>query len=135
MRVHTALLCWHGNIFSTIWNISKGCCSTCTPLPFPIQLKSTFFSSYCPTRDHIGRSTRNSNPVMTSSAGDAKGCLDHRFRAPLAYTAQLLTEPTTSIATSTHPICLKIWIFIWAKYCPFMKQKVWENIWHKYLAS
>ena len=40
---------------------------------------------------HIGRSTRNSNPVMTSSAGGAKGCSDHRFRAPPAYTAQLLT--------------------------------------------
>ena len=28
---------------------------------------------------------------MTSSAGGAKGCSDHRFRAPPAYTAQLLT--------------------------------------------
>ena len=39
---------------------------------------------------------------MTSSAGGAKGCSDHRFRAPPAFTAQLLTlhlftEPTTSI--------------------------------------
>ena len=25
-------------------------------------------------RDHIGRSTRNSNPIMTSSTGGAKGC-------------------------------------------------------------
>ena len=42
--------------------------------------------SFCwPTRDHIGRSTRNSNPVMTSSAGGAKGCADHRFCAPPAY--------------------------------------------------
>ena len=38
-----------------------------------------------------GRSTRYSNPVMKFSAGGAKGCSDHRFRAPPAYTAQLLT--------------------------------------------
>ena len=36
-------------------------------------------------------SHRNSNPVMTSSADGAKGCSDHRFRAPPAYTVQLLT--------------------------------------------
>ena len=42
-------------------------------------------------RDHIGRFTGNSNPVITSSAGGAMGCSDHRFRAPPAYTAQLLT--------------------------------------------
>ena len=28
---------------------------------------------------------------MTSSAGGAKGCSDHRFHAPPAYTAKLLT--------------------------------------------
>ena len=28
---------------------------------------------------------------MTIFAGGAKGCSDHRFRAPPAYTAQLLT--------------------------------------------
>ena len=28
---------------------------------------------------------------LTSSAGGAKGCSDHRFRAPPAYTAQLVT--------------------------------------------
>ena len=37
---------------------------------------------------HPGRSTRNSNPVMTSGAKD---CSDHRFRAPSTYTAQLPT--------------------------------------------
>ena len=42
--------------------------------------------------DHIGRSTRNSNPFMISSTDGAKCCSEHRFRAPLAgYTAQLLT--------------------------------------------
>ena len=51
----------------------------------------SFFQSCWPTRDHIGRSTGISNPVMTSSTGVAKGCLDHRFRAPPTYTAQLLT--------------------------------------------
>ena len=33
----------------------------------------------------------NSNPVMTSSAGGAKGCSDHRFRALPDYTVQLIT--------------------------------------------
>ena len=37
---------------------------------------------------HIGRSTGNSNLVMTSSAGGAKGCSDHRLHAPPVYTAQ-----------------------------------------------
>ena len=51
-----------------------------------------FFLSTCwPTRDHIATSTRNSNPVMTSFAGGAKGWSDHRFRVPPAYTSQLLT--------------------------------------------
>ena len=40
------------------------------------------FLSCCPMRGDIGRSTRNSNPVMTSSTGDAKHCSDHGFRAP-----------------------------------------------------
>ena len=41
----------------------------------------------------MGRPTGISDPFMTSSTGGVKGCLDHRFRAPPAYTAQLLTEP------------------------------------------
>ena len=65
-------------------------------LPFSLSLyfSKVFFSfllSCWSTRDHIRRSTRNSNPVMTSSAGGAKGCSDHRFRASPAYTAQLQT--------------------------------------------
>ena len=35
-------------------------------------------------------------PVMTSSTDGAKSCSDHRFRAPPAYTAQLLTASTQS---------------------------------------
>ena len=50
-----------------------------------------FFSSRWPTRGHIGRSNRNSHPVITFSAGGAKGCSDHRFHASLAYTVKLLT--------------------------------------------
>ena len=42
-----------------------------------------FYSSCSPTRGHIERFTRNSNTVMTSSAGGAKGCSDHRFRNSL----------------------------------------------------
>ena len=34
---------------------------------------------------------RDFQPSLTSSSGGAKGCSDHRFRAPPAYTAQLLT--------------------------------------------
>ena len=34
---------------------------------------SVLLSFFRSTRDHIGRSTRNFNPVMTSSAGGAKG--------------------------------------------------------------
>ena len=34
---------------------------------------------------------RDFQPSLTSSAGGAKGCSDHRFRVPPAYTAQLLT--------------------------------------------
>ena len=36
---------------------------------------------------------RDFQPSLTSSAGGAKGCSDHRFRAPPAYTAQLLSMP------------------------------------------
>ena len=41
----------------------------------------------------------------------------------------------TSKAASTHPICLKIWIFIWAKYCPFMKPNIWAKYFPKLFAS
>ena len=34
---------------------------------------------------------RDFQPSLTTSAGGAKGLSDHRFRAPPAYTAQLLT--------------------------------------------
>ena len=34
---------------------------------------------------------REFHPVMTSSAGGAKGCLDHRLREPPVYPVQLLT--------------------------------------------
>ena len=34
---------------------------------------------------------RDFQPSLTSSAGSAKGCSDHRFRTPAAYTAQLPT--------------------------------------------
>ena len=53
--------------------------------------KKPFFILLTHEGSRIGRSTRNSNPVMTSSIGGAKGCSDHRFRASPGYTAQLLT--------------------------------------------
>ena len=50
----------------------------------------SFFCFHHP--GHIGRSTGNSNPMMTWSVGGAKGGLHHRFREPPAgYPAQLLT--------------------------------------------
>ena len=84
--------------------------------------------------------------------GDEKICIEdmwamtsrHPFLIKNLYSAHCLVTTSrnefentnvTAIAASTHLICLKIWIFIWAKYCPSMKQKVWENIWLKYLAS
>ena len=52
-----------------------------------IKVLIFFLLSCRSTRDHIGRSTGNSNPVMTSSTSGAKGCSDHRFCGPPAYTA------------------------------------------------
>ena len=39
--------------------------------------------------------TRNSNTVMTFSLGRAKGCLDHRFRAPSAYNCPIANSAST----------------------------------------
>ena len=69
-------------------------------------LRDCFVSSCWPTRGHAGRSTEDSNPVMTLSAGGAKGWSDHRFRAPKAYTAQLLTLHQHK-ANSQYRICSK----------------------------
>ena len=38
-------------------------------------------------------------------------------------------------AASTHPICLTIWNFIWAKYCPSMKLNIWAKYFPKLFAS
>ena len=37
-------------------------------------------------------------------------------------------------AASTHPICLTIWNFIWAKYCPSMKLNIWAKYFPKLFA-
>ena len=56
-----------------------------------------------PHRGHKGRrSTGNSNPVMTLSAGGAEGGSDNRFRAHPAYTAQLLNLIITELTTSAY---------------------------------
>ena len=44
---------------------------------------------------------RDFQPSLTSSAGGAKGCLDHRFRAPPAYTTQLLTNLASTQSQQT----------------------------------
>ena len=54
-------------------------------------VQTIFFILLTNKGSYSGRSNRNSNPVMTSPAGGVKGCSDHRFRAPLAYTAHLPT--------------------------------------------
>ena len=59
-------------------------------------------------RGQIGRSTRNSNPAMTSSAGGAKGCSDHRFDAPPAYTVYLLALHEHS-ANNKYRTANQIW--------------------------
>ena len=46
-----------------------------------------FFNPADPHREAY----RDFQPSLASSAGGAKGCSDHRFRAPPAYTAQLPT--------------------------------------------
>ena len=51
------------------------------------DLCDTFFQSCWPHWEVY----RNFQPSLTSSSGGAKGFSDHRFRAPPAYTAQLLT--------------------------------------------
>ena len=74
-----------------------------TPLSMgtPRRATSFFLSSSWFMRDHVGRSTRNSSPVMTSSAGGAKGFSDHRFHATQPTLPNCLlcnnTETTTSI--------------------------------------
>ena len=57
-------------------------------------MENTLLFCFILLRGHIGRSIRNSNPVMTLSAGGTKGCLDHRFcspSTPQVYTTHLLT--------------------------------------------
>ena len=51
-----------------------------------------FFFSILLTHEGSHREVyRDFQPSLTSSAGGAKGLSDHRFHAPPAYTAQLLT--------------------------------------------
>ena len=60
---------------------------------FVLFLLLPFFVSSCwPTRDHIGSSNRNSNPVMTSSTGPVPRVVQTTgsVHATPTYTAQLL---------------------------------------------
>ena len=45
---------------------------------------------------HMGEGLPGFSTSLSSSAGGAKGCSDHSFRAPLAYIAQLLTYPSNN---------------------------------------
>ena len=82
-------------------------------------LETMFFFSILLTHKGSHREAyRDFQPSLTSSAGRAKGCSDHRFRAPPAYTAQLPTlhqhrannqyrtanqiEPTLRVSSSTQ---------------------------------
>ena len=51
----------------------------------------TFFSILLTHEGSHREAYRDFQPSLTSSAGGVKGCSDHRFRAPPAYTAQLVT--------------------------------------------
>ena len=53
--------------------------------------KYFFFIVLTPEWSHR-EAYRDFHPSLTMSEGVAKGCLDHRFRAPPAYAAQLLTR-------------------------------------------
>ena len=50
-----------------------------------------FFSILLTNKGSHREVYRDFQPSLTSSAGGAKGCSEHRFRAPPAYTAQLPT--------------------------------------------
>ena len=54
-------------------------------------LVGSFFSILLTHEGSHREAYRDFQPSWTSSAGGAKGCSDHRFRAPPAYTAQLPT--------------------------------------------
>ena len=82
MNVHITSVAWQQLTVTVTTTTMVHNCSSIRPF---------FLLSCWSTRDYIGRSTRNSNPVMTSSAGGAKDWPDHRFHAPPAYIAQLLT--------------------------------------------
>ena len=59
-----------------------------------IDLMALLFSFFSILLTHEGshrEAYRDFQPSLTSSAGGAKGCLDHRLRASPAYTAQLPT--------------------------------------------
>ena len=60
-------------------------------LQWSTQIKCCFFSILLTHEGSHKEVYRDFQPSLTSSAGGAKGCSDHRFRAPLAYTAQLPT--------------------------------------------
>ena len=71
---------------------------------------SFFLSSCWSTRDHIGRSTRNSNPVMTSSAGPVPRVVQITGSVhPPTYIAQLLTLHQHRTNNQYRTLANQIW--------------------------
>ena len=66
-------------------------------------LAQSFFSILLTDKGSHREVYRDFQPSLTSFAGGAKGCSDHRFRAPRAYTALLLTlnQDTTNNQSRT----------------------------------
>ena len=73
------------------WNLEQGIlsCNTMVDTFFPVGI--LFFSILLTHEGSHREAYRDFQPSLTSSAGGAKGFSDHRFHAPPAYPAQLLT--------------------------------------------
>ena len=73
------------------WNSGKICMSDRFQGLILIGNKQGFFSILLTHEGSHREVYQDFQPSLTASAGGAKGCSDHRFRAPPAYTAQLPT--------------------------------------------
>ena len=58
------------------------------------------------------------------------GCVDAALFTYIIFALKLYIKEA-----STQTIFLTIWIFIWAKYCPFMKINIWAKYFLKLFAS
>ena len=93
----TLIFCTQSYIYATLkhlylWSQSPSPYFVLLPLDQLASLTHCIFFSILLTHEGSHREVyRDFQPSSTSFAGGAKGWSDHRFRAPTAYTAQLLT--------------------------------------------